>query len=126
MSSFANKLRTTFVDKCRDHDSRRSSRRPVPPPDVSTIIRTDHGILRQQQRAISDEQLAIVMKYGRDYSVPGGCILRYMGSREVLKARRLGVDTTGCEGIGAIVTRADGVVVTVVRNRNLAQIRHGS
>lgn len=126
MSSFANKLRTTFVDKCRDHDSRRSSRRPVPPPDVSTVIRTDHGRLRQQQRSVSDDQLAIVMKYGRDYAVPGGCILRYMGSREVLKARRLGVDTTGCEGIGAIVTRADGVVVTVVRNRNLAQIRHGS
>ncbi len=87
-------------------------------------IKTNHVRARQQQRSVTDAQVAIVMDWGRDYPRVGECFLRYMGDREIARAQKAGVDTTGCRGVGVILTKADHVLITVIRNTNLAKVKH--
>ena len=81
-----------------------------------------HATRRMSQRTISQEQVSLVLVYGRLIRSRGACFY-VAGRKEVNRCAKEGVDLRSAEGIQVIVDERTNTVLTVYRNRNFRQIR---
>jgi hypothetical protein len=79
---------------------------------------TEHAARRMAQRGLRLEAVATALRYGRCVHARGAW-LYVVGRREVARARSGGVDLSAFEGVH-VVCAADGAILTVFRNRDLA------
>ncbi len=85
------------------------------------LFKTTHAITRMAQRGFNDDQIALVLKYGRAIYAKR-IVFHVVGRKEVAYFAKKGVDLRDVEGI-QLLTKADGVLITVYRNHDLKNIK---
>lgn len=93
-------------------------------PTASTHLEpvySQHAIDRMNQRRLSDEQVALVHKYGREVYARGA-VYHFVGRKEVEAYARY-ADLSGVEGVHVLEAH-DGTVLTVYRNRGFHPSRY--
>src|SRR5437867_12795188 len=88
----------------------------------SDFALTWHAVDQMDARSLSVEAITHALTYGRHAWTRGARIFA-IGRREVEHYRELGVNLDPYEGV-QVVTKADGTILTVYRNRNLRGLRH--
>lgn len=78
---------------------------------------SDHARRRLAQRGLGAEAVLAAIDHGREVRTRGAWF-HVVGRREVVEARRAGVDISAHEGVHVLVAE-DGSVITAYRNRNL-------
>ena len=81
---------------------------------------TKHARVRMQHRGIRYWQVEAVLKYGRATYTRGACIL-VIGANEVAELLKAGIDLRECEGIEAVTSLDNGLVMTVYRKFNFTK-----
>jgi hypothetical protein len=85
------------------------------PVSFRPVIRcTQHAILRQRQRNLSDADIDYVMRYGASYHRTG-ITFTFLRKRDIDPEDRDQERFTRLEGM--VILSSDGVIVTVYRNR---------
>jgi len=72
-------------------------------------------------RRISEDDIALVMTFGRVIHTRGA-VIHVIGHRETVRLRQRGVNLERCEGLH-VVCSPDGAVITVYRNHDLSSLR---
>ncbi len=90
--------------------------------DHFDLSASSHASCRKQQRAISDSQLDLVLDWGRTWRQGAGRTVHFVGTRDVRRASRIGVDLHHARNI-AIVVADDGTVITVIKSDDLRRLR---
>lgn len=88
----------------------------------STVRKSTHAQQRQQHRAVSEEELELVLQHGRQIRQPGGRIAWFVGEKEVLEAKLRGLCLEAARNLG-VVQAEDGTIVTVVRSADVRRLR---
>jgi predicted aconitase with swiveling domain len=81
---------------------------------------TTHAKTRMAGRAISRDDINMVMTYGRISHVRGAVIYA-IGHKEVAQE---GILLRNCQGIHVVCSLEDGSVITTYRNSSLRGLRH--
>ena len=84
---------------------------PVGPPAFDFPV-TRHAIARMQQRAISWQDVTLVLHYGREYHAGDGRTAYHLGRQIVAGARRKGIRLDRASNLSILVGR-DGTLITV-------------
>lgn len=91
---------------------------PMPKPDYAL---TWHALDQMDARRLSADAVSSALAYGRHTWTRGARIF-VIGRREVERFRSHGINLDPYEGV-QVVTRPDGTIVTVYRNRDLRRLR---
>jgi hypothetical protein len=86
-----------------------------------TYTFSQHALHKMHARRLSAEAVTTVLAYGRAAWTRGARIYA-IGRREVERYRAQGVDLDPLEGV-QVVTKPDGAILTVYRNRDLRGLR---
>ncbi len=86
-----------------------------------TYTLTQHAVRQMHARRLSAEAVAMALAYGRAAWTRGARIFA-IGRREVERYRAYGIDLDPFEGV-QVVTKPDGGILTVYRNRDLHALR---
>ncbi|MCC6630142.1 MAG: hypothetical protein IT340_22405 [Chloroflexi bacterium] len=89
-----------------------------------TYTFTQHPLHKMHARRLSADAVTAALAYGRAAWTRGARIYA-IGRREVERYRTLGVDLDPFEGV-QVVTKPDGAILTVYRNRDLRGLRRGN
>lgn len=98
--------------------------RPQPeanPGDLPSPTLTRHACTRMQQRGIRQDDIRLVMRYGRCIHARG-IEFHVVGHKDVQRWAILGIDLTHLDGVQVLST-SEGVIVTTYRSHNLHAIR---
>ena len=90
--------------------------------NCKTPIFSFHARIRQQQRSISEDQVKMILVWGREIKQHKGRRVYFVGDRESEKEQGNGVDLDPLTG-AAVVIGNDGVVITVVRTGNISRLK---
>lgn len=82
---------------------------------------TNHARSRMFSRAISADEIDLVMSFGRIVHTRGAAI-HVVGHKEVSRYQRHGVSLYRCEGLHVVCSQ-DGRIITVYRNHDLSGLR---
>ena len=85
------------------------------------LYKTTHALTRMAQRGFNDDQIALVLKYGRVIYAKG-IVFFVVGRKEVAFLAKQGVDLRAVEAI-QLLTKPNGVLITVYRNHDLKKIK---
>ena len=86
------------------------------------ISLTHHAQRRLAQRGLRAEAILAAIDHGREVRTRGAWF-HVVGHREVVRARREGVDISAHEGVHVLLG-GDGSVITAYRNKNLDTRSH--
>ena len=104
---------------------RRSHRLCPPKADTPSfklsLSKFNHALTRMAQRGFNDDQIALVLKYGRVIYAKG-IVFFVVGRKEVAFFAKQGVDLRAVEAI-QLLTKPNGVLITVYRNHDLKKIK---
>lgn len=81
---------------------------------------TNHAQCRMSGRSINEQQIDLVMTYGRE-AHSRKAVIYAIGRREVSKFGKFLED---CEGIHVLCSPDDGAIITTYRNRDLSGMKH--
>jgi hypothetical protein len=90
-------------------------------PQEPTYWLTQHTIDQMNVRRISEQAVTSALIYGRAAWTRGARIFA-IGNREIERFRGQGIDLEDLDGV-QVVTKPDGTILTVYRNRNLRDLR---
>ncbi|GAM10334.1 hypothetical protein OR1_02623 [Geobacter sp. OR-1] len=82
---------------------------------------TNHARSRMFSRAISADEIDLVISFGRVIHTRGAAIY-VVGHKEVSRYQKHGVNLFRCEGVH-VVCSPDGAILTVYRNNDLSALR---
>lgn len=89
--------------------------------NFTDLALTSHALARMYARRFSQGAIRAALQHGREVHGRGAVIFA-IGRKEVMRARRSGIDLTGCEGIHVVCSR-EGTIMTVYRNHDLRDLR---
>jgi hypothetical protein len=89
--------------------------------EQGTIL-TEHALTKMQRRAIRDEAIEAVMRYGRETHIRG-VVIYVIGKKEIAEFLEQGIDLNQYEGI-QVVCANDGVVITTYKNKDLKGLHY--
>lgn len=89
--------------------------------DFLSSVLTKHAFTRMHARRVSTSAVMTVLGFGREVHVRGAVIYA-IGRNEVEIAKNSGVDVREQEGLHVVCSR-EGAILTVYRNRTLADLR---
>ena len=73
------------------------------------MIKTDHAIIRQQQRHITNDDIDFLFKYGVKVRQPHDCAIVHLSKKGKKIAKELDIKPTIC----GVVSLSDNVLITV-------------
>ncbi len=85
------------------------------------LYKTTHALTRMAQRGFNDQQIALVLKYGRVIYAKG-VVFYVVGRKEVAFFAKKGIDLRDVEAI-QLLTKSNGVLITVYRSHDLKKIK---
>lgn len=87
------------------------------PTTLEGIPLSHHARTRMAQRGLRAAAILAAIDYGREVRSRGAWF-HVIGRKDVARARALGIDLTGYEGVH-VLRGEDGAIITVYRNKNL-------
>jgi hypothetical protein len=84
-----------------------------------------HAALRMCHRAVRQDDLDLVLSWGRSWRQGDGRTVHVIGHRDVRRALREGIDLRNARHVATVVAD-DGVIVTVIRTGDLRRLRRVS
>lgn len=84
-----------------------------------------HAALRMRHRAVGQDDLDLVLSWGRSWRQGDGRTVHFIGRRDVRRAKSDGIDLRNARDVATVVAD-DGVIVTVIRTGDLRRLRRVS